>query len=75
MSVGRVKVVFKDSVDLRTMDMFATVLEIFGALYRTQAARSIVVMPSNPRSARNLEVQLAEWEKEGTVESWDSVVT
>lgn len=71
MGAGRVKVFFKDSVDLRTVDMFATVLEIFGALYRTQAARAIVVMPSNPRSARNLEVQLAEWEKEGTVESWE----
>lgn len=71
MEAGRVKIVFRESVDLRTMDMFATVLEIFGSLYRTQAARSLVVMPSNPRSARNLEVQLAEWEKEGAVESWN----
>lgn len=74
MEAGRVKIVFKESVDLRTMDMFATVLEIFGPLYRTQAARALVVMPSNPRSARNLEVQLAEWQKEGAVESWNRAV-
>ena len=74
MEAGRVKIVFRESVDLRTMDMFATVLEIFGSLYRTQAARALVVMPSNPRSARNLEVQLAEWEKEGAVESWNRAV-
>lgn len=71
MGAGRVKVVFRDSVDPRTMDMFVTVLEIFGSLYRTQTARALVVLPSNPRSARNLEVQLTEWEKEGAVESWD----
>jgi len=71
MSTGRVKVVFRESIDLPTVNMFATVLEVFGSLYRTQTApRAIVVMPSDERTARDLQLQLAEWEKEGVLESW-----
>ena len=70
MGTGRVKVVFRESIDLQTVEMFATVLEVFGSLYRTQTARAIVVTPSGVRTARDLKLQLAEWEKEGAVESW-----
>jgi hypothetical protein len=66
----RVKVVFKESVDLMTVDMFATVLEFFGSLSRTQAARALVVMPSDARTARDLKRQLEAWKKEGALESW-----
>jgi hypothetical protein len=71
MGAGRVKVVFRESIDLPTVDMFAVVLEIFGHMYRTQDARAIVVMPPDERKANDLRLQLEEWEKEGAVESWN----
>jgi len=71
MGAGRVKVVFKESIDLPTVEMFATVLEILGHVYRMQDARAIVVMPPDARKAKDLKFQIAEWEKEGAVESWN----
>jgi hypothetical protein len=65
----RVRVVFKESIDLMTVDMFATVLEFFGSLSRT-ASRALVVMPSDARTARDLKRQLEAWEKQGALESW-----
>src|ERR1051326_7993475 len=66
-SVGtdRVKVVFKESIDLLTVDMFATVLEFFGSLYRTPTPRAMVVMPSDSRTAQKLKLQLQALHKEG----------
>ena len=66
----RVKVVFKESIDLLTVDMFATVLEFFGSLYRTPTPRAMVVTPSDSRTARELRLQLQAWQKEGALEAW-----
>ena len=70
MSPSRIKVVFRQTVDVQTMEMFATVLEIFGRVYRTQHARSLGVIPGDARKASNLTLQLREWQEEGAVESW-----
>ena len=70
MSAARVKVVFKQSVDLSTVRLFALMLEVFGGVYRTQNPRSIGVIPSDARKASGLRLQLAAWEREGAVESW-----
>src|ERR1051325_8319277 len=71
-SVGtdRVKVVFKESIDLLTGAMFATVLEFFAALSRTPPPRAMVVMPSDSRTAQKLKLQLQAWQKEGALEAW-----
>jgi hypothetical protein len=67
---ARVKVIFKQSVDLSTVQLFAVMLEVFGGVYRTQNPRSIGVVPADARKASGLRVQLAEWEHEGAIESW-----
>jgi hypothetical protein len=69
-SVARIKVIFKQSVDLSTVQLFAVMLEVFGGVYRTQNPRSIGVIPADARKASGLRLQLAEWEAEGAVESW-----
>ena len=66
----RIKVIFKQSVDLSTVQLFAVMLEVFGGVYRTQNPRSIGVVPADARKASGLRVQLAEWEHEGAIESW-----
>ena len=66
----RVKIAFKESIDLLTVDMFATVLEFFGSLYRTPTPRAMVVTPSDPRKAQKLKLQLQAWHKEGALEAW-----
>ena len=66
----RIKVIFKQSVDLSTVQLFAVMLEVFGGVYRTQTPRSIGVVPADARKASGLRLQLAEWESEGAVESW-----
>jgi hypothetical protein len=70
MSAGRVKVIFKPSIDPATVDTFAGVMEVLGHVYRTQDVRSVIVMPPDARRADTLRQQLAVWEKEGAVESW-----
>jgi hypothetical protein len=67
---ARVKVIFRQSVDLSTVQLFAVMLEVFGGVYRTQNPRSIGVVPADARKASGLRVQLAEWEHEGAIESW-----
>jgi hypothetical protein len=67
---ARIKVIFKQSVDLSTVQLFAVMLEVFGGVYRTQNPRSIGVIPADARKASGLRLQLAEWEQEGAVESW-----
>jgi hypothetical protein len=67
---ARVKVLFKQSVDLSTVQLFAVMLEVFGGVYRTQNPRSIGVVPADARKASGLRVQLAEWEDEGAIDSW-----
>jgi len=67
---ARVKVIFRQSVDLSTVQLFAVMLEVFGGVYRTQNPRSIGVVPVDARKASGLRVQLAEWENEGAIESW-----
>ena len=69
-SVARIKVIFKQSVDLSTVQLFAVMLEVFGGVYRTQNPRSIGVIPADARKASGLRLQLAEWENEGAIESW-----
>jgi len=66
----RIKVIFKQSVDLSTVQLFAVMLEVFGGVYRTQNPRSIGVVPADARKASGLRLQLAECESEGAVESW-----
>jgi hypothetical protein len=66
----RVKIVFKESIDLLTVDMFATVLEFFGSLYRTPTPRAMVVTPSDSRTAQKLKLQLQAWQKEGALDAW-----
>lgn len=66
----RLKVIFKQSVDLSTVQLFAVMLEVFGGVYRTQNPRSLGVIPADARKASGLRLQLAEWEKEGAIESW-----
>ena len=67
---ARIKVIFKQSVDLATVQLFAVMLEVFGGVYRTQNPRSIGVIPADARKASGLRLQLAEWENEGAIESW-----
>lgn len=67
---SRIKVIFKQSVDLSTVQLFAVMLEVFGGVYRTHNPRSIGVIPSDARKASGLRLQLAEWENEGAIESW-----
>lgn len=69
-SAARIKVIFKQSVDLSTVQLFAVMLEVFGGVYRTQNPRSIGVIPADARKASGLRLQLAAWEQEGAVESW-----
>ena len=69
-AAARIKVIFRQSVDLSTVQLFAVMLEVFGGVYRTQNPRSIGVVPADARKASGLRVQLAEWEQEGAVESW-----
>ncbi|HYY62552.1 MAG TPA: hypothetical protein VE756_14305 [Burkholderiales bacterium] len=70
MNAARIKVIFKQSVDLSTVQLFAVMLEVFGGVYRTHNPRSIGVIPADARKASGLRLQLAEWEAEGAVESW-----
>ena len=70
LSAARIKVIFRQSVDLSTVQLFAVMLEVFGGVYRTQNPRSIGVIPADARKASGLRLQLAEWENEGAVESW-----
>jgi hypothetical protein len=70
LTAARIKVIFKQSVDLSTVQLFAVMLEVFGGVYRTQNPRSIGVIPGDARKASGLRLQLAEWENEGAVESW-----
>ncbi len=69
-ATARIKVIFKQSVDLSTAQLFAVMLEVFGGVYRTQNPRSIGVIPADARKASSLREQLAAWEEEGAIESW-----
>jgi hypothetical protein len=73
MNATRVKVTFRQSVDLSTVQLFAVMLEVFGGVYRTQNPRSIGVIPADAGKASGLRLQLGEWEQEGAVESWKPV--
>ena len=70
MGTDRVKVVFKESIDPLTVDMFATVLAFFGSLCRSPTPRAMVVTPSDALTARKLNLQLQAWQKEGALEAW-----
>lgn len=61
---------FRESVGKETLELFATVLEVFGRVYRAQE-RVVIVLPSEARTASEVELRLAEWKREGAVKSWE----
>ena len=69
MVTRRIEVLFSQALDAETVDDFEVIIGIFGHTYRTNRPHAVVIL-ADPSRATDLELQLAEWKKEGAVMSW-----